>query len=421
MIGSRGHGLRHSYRVKWLGWPIEQASWRPAAECHELCPERVRQYEETQRQRRRAVHVLRIAEEEQRERRHRWKLAQLELKSERSLQAEARSQQQRASVSSIDVILSASPASSPATLPAAPRACGSERQQRLRGWRSQRRHAEASSQRRTSLGQRRGGSKSINMFAFDEEQGRDNSCERRRRWRAATRRAEAAEAEQERRRGGGGRGNGGGCWARRFPSSLFSPRGGEPFATSSCCRRPGGGAFVLAQLGERGEQRRAAGGEAGRRGAGARGRSRFLCWRSCGWWSATRKQHRGGAHTHTCARERRACRRRSDARWAWRRQGDERSGGGLARPWNVHARTLLVDACCRSGGGGPSGGRALLACERVGSARTRGQARRAMARGGTLTTARTSGAWVWRRRIRRRRVRRWCPACTPHVNGSAAA
>jgi hypothetical protein len=58
IIGSRGRGARQSYRVKWLGWPIEQASWRPAAECRETCPDRVREFEETQQQRRRAVHVL---------------------------------------------------------------------------------------------------------------------------------------------------------------------------------------------------------------------------------------------------------------------------------------------------------------------------------------------------------------------------
>ena len=77
IIGSRGHGLRQSYRVKWRGWPIEQASWRPAAECHETCPERVRQFEETQRQRRRAVHVIRELEEEKSERRLAWTLASI--------------------------------------------------------------------------------------------------------------------------------------------------------------------------------------------------------------------------------------------------------------------------------------------------------------------------------------------------------
>ncbi len=72
IIGTRGHGLRQSYRVKWLGWPIEQSSWRPAAECMELCPDRVRQYEESQRSRRRAVHIIRTLEHEKAERRLRW-------------------------------------------------------------------------------------------------------------------------------------------------------------------------------------------------------------------------------------------------------------------------------------------------------------------------------------------------------------
>jgi hypothetical protein len=72
IIGTRGHGLRQSYRVKWLGWPIEQSSWRPAAECMELCPDRVRQYEESQRSRLRAVHIIRTLEHEKAERRLRW-------------------------------------------------------------------------------------------------------------------------------------------------------------------------------------------------------------------------------------------------------------------------------------------------------------------------------------------------------------
>lgn len=74
IIGSRGRGARQSYRVKWLGWPLEQASWRPAAECRETCPERVRAFEETQRQRRRAVHILRTVEQEKSDRRLQWSL-----------------------------------------------------------------------------------------------------------------------------------------------------------------------------------------------------------------------------------------------------------------------------------------------------------------------------------------------------------
>ena len=78
IIGSRGRGARQSYRVKWLGWPIEQASWRPAAECRETCPDRVREFEEKQRQRRRAVHILRTMEEEKSQQRSQWSLAGLQ-------------------------------------------------------------------------------------------------------------------------------------------------------------------------------------------------------------------------------------------------------------------------------------------------------------------------------------------------------
>ena len=74
IIGSRGRGVRQSYRVKWLGWPIEQSSWRPAAECRETCPDRVREYEQNQQQRRRAVHIIRTIEEQKSERRLQWSL-----------------------------------------------------------------------------------------------------------------------------------------------------------------------------------------------------------------------------------------------------------------------------------------------------------------------------------------------------------
>jgi hypothetical protein len=93
IIGSRGRGARQSYRVKWLGWPVEQASWRPAAECRETCPDRVREFEETQQQRRRAVHVLRAVEEEKREQRARWSLAGLAV--QRPQEAPQRQEPQR--------------------------------------------------------------------------------------------------------------------------------------------------------------------------------------------------------------------------------------------------------------------------------------------------------------------------------------
>lgn len=72
IIGSRGRGARMSYRVKWLGWPVEQASWRPAAECRQTCPQRVREFEEQQLRRLQAVQLLRQVEVERRQRRAQW-------------------------------------------------------------------------------------------------------------------------------------------------------------------------------------------------------------------------------------------------------------------------------------------------------------------------------------------------------------
>jgi hypothetical protein len=72
IIGSRGRGVRMSYKVKWLGWPIEQASWCPAAECRITCPERVREFEERELRRLQAVQVIREVEVGRREQRVGW-------------------------------------------------------------------------------------------------------------------------------------------------------------------------------------------------------------------------------------------------------------------------------------------------------------------------------------------------------------
>jgi hypothetical protein len=72
IIGSRGRGARMSYKVKWLGWPLEQASWRPAAECRQTCPQRVREFEEQQLRRLQAVQLLREVEVERRRKRVQW-------------------------------------------------------------------------------------------------------------------------------------------------------------------------------------------------------------------------------------------------------------------------------------------------------------------------------------------------------------
>jgi len=81
IVGSRGRGRNMSYKVKWLGWPLEQASWVPARECRETCPEAVRIYEEAQVRRLHAVQVLRGVEVERRESRARWITENLQGKS----------------------------------------------------------------------------------------------------------------------------------------------------------------------------------------------------------------------------------------------------------------------------------------------------------------------------------------------------
>ena len=72
IIGSRGRGARMAYRVKWLGWPIEQASWCPAAECRITCPDRVSEYEQRALRRLQAVQIIRGVEVEKREHRALW-------------------------------------------------------------------------------------------------------------------------------------------------------------------------------------------------------------------------------------------------------------------------------------------------------------------------------------------------------------
>jgi hypothetical protein len=54
VIGKRGRGARLQYRVKWAGWPVEQASWLPASEC-DSCAEAVADFERQQLQRQQRV------------------------------------------------------------------------------------------------------------------------------------------------------------------------------------------------------------------------------------------------------------------------------------------------------------------------------------------------------------------------------
>lgn len=57
VIGKRGRGARLHYRVKWAGWPVEQASWLPASEC-DSCAEAVADFERQQLQRQQRVSAI---------------------------------------------------------------------------------------------------------------------------------------------------------------------------------------------------------------------------------------------------------------------------------------------------------------------------------------------------------------------------
>jgi hypothetical protein len=57
VIGKRGRGARLHYRVKWAGWPLEQASWLPASEC-DSCAEAVADFERQQLQRQQRVSAI---------------------------------------------------------------------------------------------------------------------------------------------------------------------------------------------------------------------------------------------------------------------------------------------------------------------------------------------------------------------------
>ncbi len=57
VIGKRGRGARLHYRVKWAGWPVEQASWLPASEC-DSCAEAVADFERQQLQRQQRVSAV---------------------------------------------------------------------------------------------------------------------------------------------------------------------------------------------------------------------------------------------------------------------------------------------------------------------------------------------------------------------------
>ena len=68
VIGKRRRGAQLQYRVKWQGWPVEQASWLPVEEC-ESCADAVAEFEQRQleqQQRVNAVHALQVRNCEER-------------------------------------------------------------------------------------------------------------------------------------------------------------------------------------------------------------------------------------------------------------------------------------------------------------------------------------------------------------------
>ena len=67
VIGKRGRGARLQYKVRWVGWPIEQASWLPAREC-ESCADAVADFEQQQLQRQRRVAAIHQLQERRTER-----------------------------------------------------------------------------------------------------------------------------------------------------------------------------------------------------------------------------------------------------------------------------------------------------------------------------------------------------------------
>jgi hypothetical protein len=112
VIGKRGRGARLQYRVKWAGWPLEQASWLPASEC-DSCAGAVADFERQQLQRQQRV----AAVHQQQQRKAEARLQQWERKTVTGThvgsrdEREQRSVQRRASPSSARQ-LSDSPAQS---------------------------------------------------------------------------------------------------------------------------------------------------------------------------------------------------------------------------------------------------------------------------------------------------------------------
>jgi len=94
VIGKRGRGARLQYRVKWAGWPLEQASWLPVSEC-DSCAEAVAEFERQQLQRQQRVSAIQQQQQRKAEERvQQWQhKAQARSSAERADESESQPQQ----------------------------------------------------------------------------------------------------------------------------------------------------------------------------------------------------------------------------------------------------------------------------------------------------------------------------------------
>ena len=109
VIGKRGRGARLQYRVKWAGWPVEQASWLPASEC-DSCAEAVADFERQQLQRQQRVSAV----QQQQQRKAEARVQQWEQKAQSRTQETEINQQKQPSKHPCAPPSLARPLSSPA-------------------------------------------------------------------------------------------------------------------------------------------------------------------------------------------------------------------------------------------------------------------------------------------------------------------
>src|SRR6185437_8165514 len=99
VIGKRGRGARLHYRVKWAGWPLEQASWLPASEC-DSCAEAVADFERQQLQRQQRVSAVQQQQRKAEARVQQWeRKAQTDTREAQTNEPKQRSEQLCASPS----------------------------------------------------------------------------------------------------------------------------------------------------------------------------------------------------------------------------------------------------------------------------------------------------------------------------------